>query len=169
MFTRQFDFDGVMGELRADGRPWDGMPGATRLGHVHLKVSDLGRAEAFYRHVIGLDLMQHFGDSAAFLSSGGYHHHVGLNTWESLGRAAPAPGAPGLRQVTFTVGGTTGQRLIEARAAAAGYPAENRNGRLELTDPSGIQIAIAIGTETGSDAGRQPEPASGLERILTQR
>ena len=165
MFTRRFDFDGVMGELRADGSPWDGMPGGTRLGHVHLKVSDLGRAEAFYRDVIGFDLMLRFGDSASFLSTGAYHHHVGLNTWESLGRAAPAPGAPGLRLVTFAVEDSARLRSIEARAAAAGIPAESRHGRLELTDPSGIQIVLAIRPESGGDAGRPMEPARGLERV----
>ncbi len=122
MFTRRFDFDGVMGELRADGRPWDGMPGGTRLGHVHLKVSDLGRAEAFYRDVIGFDLMLRYGDSASFLSTGGYHHHVGLNTWESLGQPAAAPGAPGLRRVTFKVDDPARLGSIEARAEAAGIP-----------------------------------------------
>ena len=169
MFTRRFDFDGVMGELRADGRPWDGMPGGTRLGHVHLKVSDLGRAEAFYRDVIGFDLMLRFGDSASFLSTGGYHHHVGLNTWESLGRAAPAPGAPGLRRVTFNVDDPARLGSIEARAEAAGFLAESRHGRLELTDPSGIRIAFAIQSEIGNDTGRMTEPARDLEGVPAAR
>jgi catechol 2,3-dioxygenase len=163
MFTRRLDFDGVMGELRADGRPWEGMPGGTRLGHVHLKASDLGSAEAFYRDVIGFDLMLRFGDSASFLSTGGYHHHVGLNTWESLGRAAPAPGAPGLRKVTFTVGDTARLRSIEARATEAGTATDAQNGMLVLADPSGIQVALAIQSETGPDIRRQTEPAHTLE------
>ncbi len=169
MFTRRFDFEGVMGELRADGRPWDGMPGGTRLGHVHLKVSDLGRAEAFYRDVIGFDLMLRFGDSASFLSTGGYHHHVGLNTWESLGRAAAAPGAPGLRRVTFNVDDPARLGSIKARAEAAGFPAESRHGRLELTDPSGIRIAFAIQSEIGNDTGRMTEPARDLEGVHAAR
>ena len=163
MFTRRFDFDGVMGELRADGGPWDGMPGGTRVGHVHLKVSDLGSAEAFYRDVIGFDLMLRFGDSASFLSTGGYHHHVGLNTWESLGRAASAPGAPGLRLVTFTVEDAARLRSIEARAAEAGVATDARDGRLVLTDPSGIQVALVIRSETAPDIRRQAEPAHPLE------
>jgi len=63
-----------------------------RLGHVHLKVGDLDRALGFYSGVLGLQIMQRFGDSAAFLSAGGYHHHIGLNTWESLGGSPPPPG-----------------------------------------------------------------------------
>ncbi len=169
MFTRRFDFEGVLGELRADGTPWDGMPAATRLGHVHLKVSDLKRAEDFYRDVIGFDLMMNLGDSAAFLSTGGYHHHVGLNTWESLGRAAPERGAPGLRQVTFAVADAARLRSIGARAADAGIATETRDNRLELADPSGIQVALAIRSWTIPDTGRQMEPARNLEGIQLAR
>lgn len=67
-----------------------------RIGHVHLKVADLERALRFYRDVLGFQLMQRFGDSAAFLSAGGYHHHIGLNTWESLDGSPPPQGSTGL-------------------------------------------------------------------------
>jgi catechol 2,3-dioxygenase len=66
------------------------------IGHVHLKVADLERAIAFYRDVLGFQLMQRIGGQAAFLSAGGYHHHIGLNTWESRGGSPPAPGSTGL-------------------------------------------------------------------------
>jgi catechol 2,3-dioxygenase len=68
----------------------------TRIGHVHLKVADLDRALAFYSGVLGFELMQRYGDQAAFISAGGYHHHIGLNTWESKGGRPPAPGTTGL-------------------------------------------------------------------------
>jgi catechol 2,3-dioxygenase len=68
----------------------------TRIGHVHLKVADLDRALGFYCGVLGFDLMQRYGDQAAFISAGGYHHHIGLNTWESKGGHPPAPGTTGL-------------------------------------------------------------------------
>ncbi|HMF61501.1 MAG TPA: VOC family protein, partial [Vicinamibacterales bacterium] len=68
----------------------------TDIGHVHLKVADLERALAFYSGVLGFEVTQRMGQSAAFLSAGGYHHHIGLNTWESQGGAAPAPGTTGL-------------------------------------------------------------------------
>src|SRR4051794_41529340 len=67
-----------------------------RIGHVHLKVADLERAIAFYRDVLGLEVTQRFGNQAAFLSAGGYHHHIGLNTWESQGGSPPPPGSTGL-------------------------------------------------------------------------
>ena len=69
---------------------------AVRIGHVHLKVADLDRALAFYCGVLGFELMQRFGTQAAFISAGGYHHHIGLNTWESRGGSPPAPGTTGL-------------------------------------------------------------------------
>lgn len=68
----------------------------TRIGHVHLKVADLDRAVRFYRDLMGFDLVARLGNQAAFLSAGGYHHHIGLNTWESQGGAPPAPGTTGL-------------------------------------------------------------------------
>ena len=68
----------------------------TRIGHVHLKVADLDRALAFYRDVLGFEVTQRIGNTAAFLSAGGYHHHIGLNTWESRRGSAPAPGTTGL-------------------------------------------------------------------------
>jgi len=72
-----------------------------RIGHVHLKVADLDRALGFYRNVLGFELTQRFGSQAAFLSAGGYHHHIGLNTWESRGGSAPPPGATGLYHVAI--------------------------------------------------------------------
>jgi catechol 2,3-dioxygenase len=73
----------------------------TDIGHVHLKVSDLDRAIAFYRDVLGFELQQRMGDQAAFLSAGGYHHHIGLNTWESKGGSRPPPGTTGLYHVAI--------------------------------------------------------------------
>ncbi len=72
-----------------------------RIGHVHLKVADLERALGFYCGVLGFELMQRFGNSAAFISAGGYHHHIGLNTWESLGGSPPPPGTTGLYHVAI--------------------------------------------------------------------
>lgn len=72
------------------------IPTGTRIGHVHLKVSDLDRALSFYCGILGFELMQRLGTSAAFISAGGYHHHIGLNTWESKGGSPPLPGSTGL-------------------------------------------------------------------------
>ncbi len=83
---------GRNGQAGAEGP----VPAGTRIGHVHLKVSDLERAIAFYRDVLGFELITRYGRQAAFLSAGGYHHHIGLNTWESAGAPPPPPGTTGL-------------------------------------------------------------------------
>ena len=72
------------------------IPAGARIGHVHLRVSDLERSVRFYQELMGFDLMVRFGEQAAFLSAGGYHHHLGLNTWESAGGRPPEPGTTGL-------------------------------------------------------------------------
>src|ERR1051326_4930711 len=94
----------------------------TRVGHIHLKVADLDRAIGFYRDVLGFELMQRYGKAAACLSAGGYHHHIGLNTWESRGGSPPAPGTTGLYHVAFLY--PTRAALADAlrRLIAAGIP-----------------------------------------------
>src|SRR2546429_7955019 len=92
-----------------------------QIGHVHLKVADLDRALAFYRDVLGFELMQRYGDQAAFLSAGGYHHHLGLNTWESRGGSPPPPGATGLYHVAIRYParktlGDAPRRLVQHRS-----------------------------------------------------
>src|SRR5689334_416174 len=79
------------GEMRGDGA----IDPRARIGHVHLKAADLERAIGFYRGVLGFEVMQRWGDEAAFLAAGGYHHHLGLNTWESRGGGPPARGTTG--------------------------------------------------------------------------
>ena len=76
--------------------PQPSIPAGAHIGHVHLKVADLDRAVDFYRRGLGFELITRFGNQAAFLSAGGYHHHIGLNTWESQGGAPPPPGSTGL-------------------------------------------------------------------------
>jgi catechol 2,3-dioxygenase len=82
--------------LREQSSPETPIPAGTRIGHVHLKVSDLERAIEFYRDVLGFELMVRYGTQAAFMSAGGYHHHIGLNTWESTGGPPPPAGTTGL-------------------------------------------------------------------------
>jgi len=98
---------------------------ATRIGHVHLKVADLERALGFYRDVLGFELTQRLGPSAAFLSAGGYHHHIGLNIWESAGGRPPAEGATGLYHLAILYPtraelGDALRRLMKARIPLEG-------------------------------------------------
>ncbi len=82
-------------------QPANPIPAGTRIGHVHLKVSNLDRSLDFYCGVLGFELIQRHGTQAAFISAGGYHHHIGLNTWESAGGSPPAPGTTGLFHVAI--------------------------------------------------------------------
>ena len=88
--------------MNDERQPAGPVDAAVRIGHVHLKVADLERALAFYCGILGFELMARSGDRAAFVAAGGYHHHIGLNTWESLGGSPPPAGATGLYPVPFT-------------------------------------------------------------------
>jgi catechol 2,3-dioxygenase len=119
----------------------------TSIGHVHLKVADLDRALEFYRGVLGFDLTQRFGRSAAFLSAGGYHHHIGLNTWESQGGQPPPPRATGLYHLAILY--PTRAALADAlrRLMAANIPLEGAadhgvSEALYLRDPddNGVEL-----------------------------
>ena len=119
----------------------------TYVGHIHLKVSDLDRSIAFYRDVMGFDLIQRYGPSAAFLSAGGYHHHIGLNTWESAG-AAPGPRrAPGLYHVAFLYPDRTALAQALANVVAAGVEIDGASDHgvseaIYFSDPDGNGIEI---------------------------
>ncbi len=119
----------------------------TRVGHVHLKVADLERALAFYSGVLGLELQQRFGDSAAFISAGGYHHHIGLNTWESEGGLPPARGTTGLYHLallypTRAALGDALRRLIAAKIPLDGASDHGVSEALYLRDPdqNGVEL-----------------------------
>jgi catechol 2,3-dioxygenase len=118
-----------------------------RIGHVHLKVADLPRALDFYCGVLGFELTQRFGDQAAFISAGGYHHHIGLNTWESLGGQPPPPGRTGLFHTAILY--PTRAALADAlrRLIAAGIPLDGASDHgvseaLYLRDPdqNGVEL-----------------------------
>ncbi|MHA6345525.1 VOC family protein [Roseivivax sp. CAU 1761] len=122
-------------------------PAATRIGHVHLKVADLDRAIAFYRDVIGLELTQRYGPGAAFLSAGGYHHHIGLNTWQSAGQTPPAPHHTGLYHTAFLFPdrASLGAALRRARAAGIAIEGAADHGVSEavyFSDPDGNGVEI---------------------------
>ena len=117
------------------------------VGHVHLKVSDLERAITFYNGVLGFEVMQRMGDQAAFLSAGGYHHHVGLNTWESQGGRPPETGTTGLYHVAFRYPdraalGVAFRRLLEASVDLEGAADHGVSEALYLRDPDGNGVEL---------------------------
>lgn len=117
------------------------------IGHVHLKVADLERSIAFYTGVLGFEVMQRWGTEAAFLSAGGYHHHLGLNTWESLGGSPPPPGTTGLYHVAIrypdrrTLGDAL-RRLRDAKVPLEGASDHGVSEALYLRDPDGNGIEL---------------------------
>ena len=104
--------------------------GRIRIGHAHLKVSDLDRALMFYCGVLGFELMQRIGDDAAFLSAGGYHHHLGLNTWDSKGGSAPAAGTTGLYHVAVLYPDRAALAIALGRLDQAGVALTRGGGHL---------------------------------------
>jgi catechol 2,3-dioxygenase len=118
-----------------------------KIGHVHLKVADLDRSLAFYRDVLGFELTQRFGAQAAFLSAGGYHHHLGLNTWESRGGSAPPPGSTGLYHVaivypTRALLADALRRLQKARVPIEGASDHGVSEAIYLRDPDGNGVEL---------------------------
>ena len=96
------------------------IPAGTSIGHVHLKVADLERSIRFYQELMGFDITARYGEQAAFLSAGGYHHHIGLNTWESLDGQPPAPGTTGLYHFAILYPAATWQRRLKGFWMGAG-------------------------------------------------
>jgi catechol 2,3-dioxygenase len=122
MTTLPLDVDDLLGE---DDGAFGGLPAGTVMGHVHLCVRAIPETVAFYRDELGFDLVAAVGDQAAFLSAGGYHHHVGANTWESAGAEPAPPGTARLLRATIVVPGDGGER--------------------EVRDPSGNTLVLAHG------------------------
>src|SRR3954470_20546144 len=120
---------------------------AARIGHVHLKVSDLERSLAFYCGVLGFEITQRWGSQAAFLSAGEYHHHIGLNTWESLGAPPPPPGSTGLYHlaILYSTRGQLADALLRVMAAGIQLDGASDHGvseALYLRDPdeNGVEL-----------------------------
>ena len=141
----------------------------TRIGHVHLRVANLERAIAFYNGVLGFEVTARIGTSAAFLSAGGYHHHIGLNTWESLGGSPPPPGTTGLYHLAILYPtrhelGDALKRLIAAKIPLDGTADHGVSEALYLHDPDGN------GVELYWDRPREewPEDADGNLTMYTR-
>jgi catechol 2,3-dioxygenase len=145
MTTLPLDVDSILGELDDPATaPFDGLPGGTVMGHVHLKVAEIEPTVAFYRDVLGFALMAQLGPMAAFLAAGGYHHHLGSNTWESSGAPAPPEGSAALRHYTVLVPGDAERERIVARVEHAGLNVVDHGGDPLVRDPSGNALVLAL-------------------------
>ena len=145
MTTLPLDVDDLLQELDDPaGEPFDGLPDGTVMGHVHLKVADVPQAVAGYGDGLGFGLMAQLGRQAAFMAAGGYHHHIGLNSWESAGAGAPPPGAAALRRATIVLPDTAERDRVLARWSALGHPVRDEGPDPIVVDPSGNALALTV-------------------------
>ncbi len=149
MTTDPLDVEGLLAESGPGEAPWAGLPPGTLMGHVHLHVAHLADSERFYSELLGFELRQRFGRSALFLAAGGYHHHVGLNTWAGVGAPSPPPGSVGLRHFEIIFPDATALDRVAARVRDAGAPIAVAPGAVLVTDPSGNRAMLVV-----SAAGR---------------
>jgi catechol 2,3-dioxygenase len=141
MDTLPLDLDGVLGELRREDAN-AGMPPGTRIGHVHLNIGDLAAAEAFYSGALGFDVTVRGYPGALFVSAGGYHHHLGLNTWAGEGAPPPPAGSRGLREFEIVLPSADAVAAEEDRLREAGFEPEREDQRVRTTDPSGNSVVL---------------------------
>ena len=144
MVTQALNLDRLLFELKGKLESWQGIDPHTVMGHVHLQVNEIATAEHFYTQIIGLELQQRYGRQASFLSAGGYHHHVGINTWNS-NNAPPAPeDAAGLRYFELLLPDTASLAEVSGRVEAAGLPMTGLDGGQLVKDPAGNGILLKL-------------------------
>jgi catechol 2,3-dioxygenase len=145
MTTLPLDVDSLIGELDGAPEEFGGLPEGTTMGHVHLKVASIPETVAFYRDVMGFGLMASLGPYAAFLSAGGYHHHLGANTWESAGAPPPPEGSAALRHATLVLPNEDERARVVARVSDAGLDVAADPAGPMVRDPSGNSLLLATG------------------------
>jgi catechol 2,3-dioxygenase len=156
MATLPLDLRGIVGELGPDPGPQPVVPAGTTMGHVHLQVADIDDAEAFYHGVLGFDVTVRGYPGALFVSAGGYHHHIGLNTWHSAGSGPAAPGSVGLRSFEVVLPSEADLDAVRDRLAAAGLSVEPTVGDVEPT-AGGVEPTAGDAEPTAGNA----EPTAG--------
>ncbi|TDM00664.1 VOC family protein [Macrococcus carouselicus] len=139
MGTVEMDYQGVLDAQ--DGKPFTGLHPDTIMGHVHLSVQNLPASIEFYKDVFGMDIMQLYGTQAAFMSAAGYHHHLGLNTWQQAA-SPPSPDAPGLRKFEINIPNQEDFDYFREQFSAKGIRTEKDGGSEIIRDPNGIGIRV---------------------------
>lgn len=140
MGTKELDAQAIVQEGK--GHEWISLPSDTVMGHIHLQVSDLKSVEEFYRKGLGFDVVCRYGKQALFISKGGYHHHIGLNTWNSLGASAPDKNSVGLKWFSLEYPNEEERAAIITQLKQIGVAIEEVNGHYMVVDPSGNHILL---------------------------
>ncbi|MFZ0545554.1 MAG: VOC family protein [Candidatus Promineifilaceae bacterium] len=142
MVTERLDFEGLMKEVPPT--PWQKMPDETTMGHVHLKVHNIPESVAFYSDVVGFDITSDEYPGAGFVSAGGYHHHLGMNTWHSAGAQPLPPGAAGLAGYSIQLPNETARDQVVENIQNAGYGVEETADGPLVRDPAGINFVLDV-------------------------
>jgi catechol 2,3-dioxygenase len=142
MATLPLDLRNLLDELTGTSTPQQTVPAGTRIGHVHLQVADIGEAEAFYHGLLGFDVTVRGYPGALFVSAGGYHHHIGLNTWHSAGASPPAAGSIGLRSFVVELPDANHLSQLLARIRESGVRIDPAAGGGIVRDPSGNAVML---------------------------
>ena len=140
MYTEPLDAQGLVEAGRL--LQWQGMPGGTVLGHIHLSVSDVQQSNSFYSGLLGYDVVCTYGDKALFLSTGQYHHHIAVNSWAGNRLEALQEGEPGLASYTVMLDGVRELDVLKERFKREGYAFKEKENALVVKDPSGIRICL---------------------------
>lgn len=139
--TLPLDTDDLLAEATA---PAAEMAPGTTVGHIHLQVGDLARAVHFYENIVGFEMVTRYGPSAAFLSAGGYHHHLGLNTWAGVNAPRPPSGSRGLRWFQVVVPGAEALSAVLSRIRNAGHSVDETDDGYVVTEPSGAHFHLTL-------------------------
>lgn len=143
MATLALDVESLLGEISIP-LPFEGLQAGTDMGHVHFRVADVDEAITFYRDVVGFDLMTTYGPQAAFLAAGGYHHHIGANSWQSRGAPPEPADVAGLRYATITFPDTASRDAAAGRVANGGHDVHDAPEGPLVRDPSGNALVLAL-------------------------
>jgi catechol 2,3-dioxygenase len=144
MNTLPLDLDSLIGELNGHTASWQGLHDDTSMGHIHLHIGNLDEAEAFYCNVLGFERVMRYGTAAGFVSAGGYHHHIGLNTWAGQGVPAPPPESAGLRHYQILLPDQTALDVVAGRLDAHKISYAREPEGLIVHDPSQNEIHLEI-------------------------
>ncbi|WP_453992240.1 VOC family protein [Bacillus nitroreducens] len=142
MVTEPLDGQGVL--AAANGEKWEGLPKETVMGHIHMHVADLVKTEEYYTKGLGFDVVTRYGGMALFISTGGYHHHIGLNTWNGVGAPAPSENSAGIKQFTLVLPNEPALQTTVENLKNIGAYVQEENGVTFTKDPSQNKIKLVV-------------------------
>lgn len=142
MATEPLDAESLLAE--GQGKPWNALPAGTLMGHIHLHVSELQKTEEFYNKGLGFDVVNRYGNQALFISSGRYHHHIGLNTWNGVGAPTPLENSVGLKWFSLVLPNQEARKKVVEQLQKIGAWVKEEHGVFLTKDPSGNHIQLRV-------------------------